>query len=223
MRGFVFLLVLANLLFFAWSQGYFGAPVSNDADRAAQQLNPEKLRVVARGDAPPAPASPPPPTPKAETCLRWAGLSVADAVTLAALITQNSPAARIERQETSSHASWWTFMPLKSRPDAERKAGELKAIGVTDFFIVQDPGPYRWSISLGIYSSEEAASAALEALRAKGVRSAKVGPKGEPAPVVELNVHAPSGEVAALRALSSVAAEECAAPPAVAAPSSAGQ
>ena len=46
-RLFFFLLVLANLLFNAWTQGYFGAPDdSHEPQRLTQQLNAEKLRIV---------------------------------------------------------------------------------------------------------------------------------------------------------------------------------
>jgi hypothetical protein len=54
MRVFVFLLIVANLLFFAWSQGYFGTPTNPDAQRVGQQLLPEQIRVVARDEPPPA-------------------------------------------------------------------------------------------------------------------------------------------------------------------------
>jgi hypothetical protein len=54
MRVFVFLMIVANLLFFAWSQGYFGTPASPDALRVEQQLLPEQVRVVARDEPPPA-------------------------------------------------------------------------------------------------------------------------------------------------------------------------
>lgn len=224
MRGFVFLLVLANLLFFAWAQGYFGTSETPDSDRIAQQLNPEKLRIVGRGDMPPAVAESTPPASAvaesvAESCLSWANLGVVDAEALAAEIAQKSPAARVERQDGVLHSSWWAFMAQKTRVDAERKAAELKAIGVNDFFVVQEAGPFRWAISLGVFSSEATANSALEALRAKGVRSARVGPKGEARPVVTLNVHAPTSEIAALQALSpGLQSTECAPPPNAAPP-----
>jgi hypothetical protein len=53
MRVFVFLMIVANLLFFAWSQGYFGAPANPDALRVEQQLLAEQIRVVARDEPPP--------------------------------------------------------------------------------------------------------------------------------------------------------------------------
>lgn len=58
MRALVFALVFANLLLFAWAQGYFGSAESPDARRLQQQLNTEKLSIVAHGEAKPvAPAA----------------------------------------------------------------------------------------------------------------------------------------------------------------------
>lgn len=54
MRVFVFLMIVANLLFFAWSQGYFGTPANPDALRVGQQLLADQIRVVARDEPPPA-------------------------------------------------------------------------------------------------------------------------------------------------------------------------
>jgi hypothetical protein len=219
MRSFVFLLVLANLLFFAWMQGYFGAPVSSDAGRLAQQISPEKLRIVARGEAPPAaaagaePATPalPPAAAANEACFTWNHLAAVDAEALMAAVAQKSPTTRLERQDGTAPASWWVFIPpLKTKADAERKSAELKAIGITEFFVVTEAGPNRWSISLGVFSTEEAANGALAALRDKGVRSARVGPKGAPMPVVTLTVRAALSEAAALRALSQLPAAACA-------------
>ena len=46
MRIAVFLLVLANLLFFVWTRGYLGTPANPDARRAEQQLLADQVLVV---------------------------------------------------------------------------------------------------------------------------------------------------------------------------------
>jgi hypothetical protein len=52
-RLFFFLLVLANLLIFAWTQGHFGAiDDGHEPQRLEQQLHPEKLRIVGNAAAP---------------------------------------------------------------------------------------------------------------------------------------------------------------------------
>ncbi len=61
-RSLFILLVLANLLFFAWGQRYFGdAETGREPQRLARQLSPEKLRVgavVVPAAAPPAERAP---------------------------------------------------------------------------------------------------------------------------------------------------------------------
>jgi len=65
--------------------------------------------------------------------------------------------------------------PQANRAAALKKTAELKSLGIDDYFILQDEGKMRWALSLGVFSSEEAARSRLEALRAKGVRSAQTG------------------------------------------------
>lgn len=52
MKIVVFLLLLANLLFAAYGGGYFGRPANPDAGRVEQQIMPERMRIVGRGEAP---------------------------------------------------------------------------------------------------------------------------------------------------------------------------
>jgi hypothetical protein len=63
---------------------------------------------------------------------------------------------------------------MPGRADVERKIGELKALGVREFFVVQEPGVWQNAISLGIFRSDEAANVFLASLRQRGVRSAVV-------------------------------------------------
>jgi hypothetical protein len=62
--------------------------------------------------------------------------------------------------------------PLKAKADVDRKVNELKALGVTEFFVVQDAGQWRNAISLGIFRTEDAAQAFLAKLKERGVRTA---------------------------------------------------
>ncbi len=182
MRVFVFILVAANLVFFAWTQGYLGERGSPDAIRLQQQLEAERLRVLSR-DAPPvaAAAAAKAPEKKAEKaapvekCLAWTGLADADAGALDALLADKFSNLRRERHVLPEISTWWVFIPpLANKAEADRKSGELKRMGAPEFFVVQEAGPYRWAISLGIFSSEQAAGERLDALREKGVKSARV-------------------------------------------------
>ena len=56
MKAIVFLLVLANVLFYAFTEGYLGRSESPDAGRVEQQVQAERMRIVSRGEVPAAPA-----------------------------------------------------------------------------------------------------------------------------------------------------------------------
>jgi hypothetical protein len=187
MRAFVFLLILANLLFFSWSRGFLGTAESPDALRLQQQLLADQVKLVGR-DAPadavvvsekpeklekqvkPEEKLPP------EICLQVGDLPLTEIVRMENLVSGKFSAFKTERIMNPGSGHYWVFIPpLPSKQDAERKAGELKALRVPEFFIVQDAGPYRYAISLGIFSGKDAAAERLSELREKGVRSAKVG------------------------------------------------
>jgi hypothetical protein len=210
----VFLLVLANLLFYAFSQGVFGHADNPDAARVQQQINPEGLRIVARDEAPaaPVPETPPPapavPAPEAAPlCLAWSGLSAVEAERLAALFGERFAAYAVAYPANEAGGtdgkSWWVYMPpLADRAAAERKTAELRALGVRDYFILPD-GLNRFAISLGIFSSEKAAREYLGELQGKGVRSARVGPRPDKAGRVTLELRgAQAGRDALLEATS---------------------
>ncbi|MEG1054007.1 MAG: SPOR domain-containing protein, partial [Janthinobacterium sp.] len=78
-------------------------------------------------------------------------------------------------QEISSYMVY--IPPQGSKEGAERKAGELKQLGVTNYFIMGDGSPMRWGISLGVFKSESGAQSQLASLNKQGVHSARIGPR----------------------------------------------
>ena len=211
MRALVFLLVFANLLFYAFSAGYFGSSGSDDARRLAQQVHPEGLRIVSRGEAPAAVEEKPPVAdpvlsgsskPVAQICLAWAGISPAEASKLEELLAGKFADFRVERQAAGEAAArqWWVFIPpLANKAESERKAGQLRSLGINDYFVVND-GAQRFAISLGVFSAESRAEERLAELKAKGVRSARVGERPGREGGLGLRVRGPQEQQAALLA-----------------------
>lgn len=217
MKTLVFLLVLGNLLFYAFTEGYFGRPGNPDAERVERQMLPEKMRIVSRGEAPAAPAKAPEPLKvalapeetKAEpavqaeksepVCLAWDSLSVAEADRLDSVLTrQFTEFKAVRRQVDGESSGWWVFVPsLSSKAEAERKAGELRQFGVTDYFVIQE-GPNRHAISLGVFSSEKGGQDRLAELKAKGVRSARLTPRPGKDGTVSLQATGPTAIKSAL-------------------------
>ncbi len=203
MRVAVFLLVLVNLLFLVWTRGYLGAPANPDARRIDQQLLADQLTVVARGE-PPRTASreadKAPDKKKPASCQLWSDLASSDADQVERLLTDQFAAFKATRRTVAENSGYWVFIPpLANKEEASKKAAELQQLGISDFFVVQASGANQLAISLGTYRSEEAANAGLETLRAKGVKSAKMGErKGRP-PFNTLEIHGPEAQAEALR------------------------
>lgn len=217
MKALVFLLVLGNLLFYAFSQGYFGEAENPDAIRVEKQVLPERMLIVSRGEAPaikakaaepakpepvaeevkPEPVAKPEPVPTA--CLAWEHLSVADADKLSALLSGKFAGFKASRRVVAAEGTgWWVFVPpLAGKAEAEKKAGELRQLGVTDYFIIQE-GANRFAISLGVFSSEKGGQDRLAEVKEKGVRSARLTPRPGKDSTVNLQATGPAPERAAL-------------------------
>jgi len=189
-RALFLLLVLANVAFFAWARFVAGGGSGADPAPLSRQIAPEKIRVVppeelARlSSSKPAPTPTPAPVSVAPApklkCLEWGSFSPADAVRAGKALEPLALGERLAERRTEETAGWWVYIPPPNghaRRGALRKAGELKKLGVQDFFVVQEEGANRWAISLGVFRSEEAAQSRLSALRGQGVRTARVGPR----------------------------------------------
>lgn len=187
MRALFLLLIAANLALFAWSRYYAAPDGASDPEPLRRQVSPEKIRLLAGTELAGLPLLKPKPIAEtapgavpgaagAGSCAEWGGFSVAEAPRAEQVLEPLALGARLSQRRSEEKAGWWVFIPPQgNRPAAQKKTAELKALGIDDYFILQDEGAMRWAVSLGVFSSEEAAKARLEALRAKGVRSAQTG------------------------------------------------
>lgn len=196
-RSAFFLLLLANLGFFAWA--YFEAGRGSDERQLVeQQLNPQEIRLLSAdqvaklaGERAKQSAERPKPPPKASViaCLELGGFSPAEAASVQQALEPLALGSRLSRRRAEEVASYWVFMPpLRNRQAANLKAAELRKLGVEDFFIVLEDPKLRFAVSLGVFKTEEAARARLAELRTKGVRTARVGPKETPVQKVYFSI-----------------------------------
>lgn len=205
MRAFVFLLILVNLLFLAWTQGYFGSSSNPDSLRVEQQLLANRIRIVAR-DEPPAETIKTEITAKAienkviRACILLSNLPIAEVVRFESLLTQKWPAFKSERTKVTSSASYWVNIPpLTSKQEADNNVAELKKLGISEFYVVQEDGPNNRAISLGWFTSREAATTSLEMLRTKGVKSARIVERNVKPLSASLEIKGPEAQAEALR------------------------
>ena len=175
MRTAFFVLLLANVAFFAYARLGAGADASGDAHLLAQQLNPEKIRVLAPEQM--SALARKPESPKtAAACLEWGAFSGGETARAAQALEPLGLGATLAQRKLDESAGFWVYIPpLANRQAATQKAGDLKRRGVEEYFVVPDDPKWRNAISLGVFKTEEAAKARLDALRAKGVKGAAVG------------------------------------------------
>lgn len=169
LQWLVLMLLFANAFFYAYAR-YAMAP-AGEALQAHPTLNGDKLKLLS--DLPEAR-----PVPKPAVCLEW-GIFAED--TLAAARKVLDKLALKPEQVTVGHmeesnGNFWVYIPpLRSREDAQKKLGEVRALGIEDGYILQDNSRWKNAISLGVFSNEDGAKRFLVALQAKGVRSAVAG------------------------------------------------
>jgi hypothetical protein len=188
-RTLFLLLLLANVVFFAWSRYVSPPEASADPAPLSRQIDPDKVKVVAPAELP-APVSVRAAGTVTATCVEWGSFTLTDAPRAEKALEPLALGPRVGQRRTEEQAGWWVFIPAQNngRPGAVRKATELKSLGINDYFIVQEDGPHRWAVSLGVFRTEEGARARLSALRTQGVRSAQVGARETTVPKVWLQI-----------------------------------
>ncbi len=184
MRAVFLLLLAANLALFAWSNFYASPDGATDPEPSRRQVNPESIRLLSGAELNGLPMLKPKPAGETQApgpaaaggCAEWGGFSIAEAPRAEQVLEPLALGARLSQRRSEEKAGWWVFIPPQgNRPAAQKKTAELKALGIDDYFILQEESSMRWAVSLGVFSSEEAAKTRLDALRAKGVRSAQTG------------------------------------------------
>lgn len=194
-------LALANVVFWAWTQGWLdpfaGVPARGDREpeRLARQVRPEAIVILPPGG--PASAA----LAAAPVCLEAgpfdaAGRAAAEAVLTAA--QPPFPAGTWADVSTTTAGSWLVYMGrFADREALDRKIAELKRYRALDFQEVSQPPELAPGLSLGQYGERAAADAALERLVARGIRTARVVESEPPVTTHRLRVDAAGAELAA--------------------------
>lgn len=186
MLKFIFWFLLgANALAFILGQGYLGSLHDGEREpaRVKNQLNAEKLKLISAASAQAATAPPPAasgPRPETFPCTEIGNFVLADARRFearAALLLLGDRQSRhnVPGQDISSYMVY--IPPQASKESADKKAGELKQLGVTNYFVISDNSALRWGISLGVFKTEAMAQTLLANLTKQGVHSARVSPR----------------------------------------------
>lgn len=163
-----------------------------EPNRIANQLNADKIKLLtakqanAVAPAPAAPATPPaepapvaPPVakkPELVACTEIGNFLPPDAKRFEQQLITLGLGDRQSRRNIQEIASHMVYIPPQGdKEGADRKVAELRQLGISNFFVIQDNSNLRWGISLGIFKTETAAKNHLANLTRQGVRNARIG------------------------------------------------
>jgi hypothetical protein len=194
---FIFFSLLAvNAALFAYGQGYLGHFSGNEREpqRLQRQLNVNQLKLVSAEQAHSAQAAtvaaaaaasaeapaaePKPVAPLA--CLEIGSFVLADARRFEARLAPLELGDRQSRRNLpgTEISSYIVHIPPQgTKEGADRKAAELRGLGITNYYVISDNSPLRYGVSLGVFKTEGAAQNQLAMLVKQGVRSARITPR----------------------------------------------
>ena len=195
LRLAVIALLLANAAYYAYTQGWLRSaglvtPEQAEPQRLQQQIRPETLKVLRAQGAtnnptpPPAPAAAPAADTAASTLTPTAAAPADAGECLQAGVFDDKQAAALRTAAAALPAGSWSLEPtpitgrwmiymgrFDDQDTLDKKRAELRARKV-DFD--RAGGTLEPGLSLGRFSTEEAAQRGLTALNAQGVRTARV-------------------------------------------------
>ena len=175
MTKFLFwLLLLANLLllglfptgFTRWNSA------GHEPDRLNQQVHAERIRVLpesARSDPPAAP-------PAAPQCIEVGNFNRQTAMVFETQLAHLKLTALPQKRSVEELGTYMVFLPPQKtgQAAAAQRLAQLRELGFDDIHIIQDQSPRRWGLSLGIFSSKEAAQAQLEHAQRVGATDVRI-------------------------------------------------
>lgn len=178
------LLVLVNVVLFAWQQGTFGrfAERGREPERVARQVEPERVRVLTEKDvqALRERAAPPPGSAvglnAAQACFEFGDFGAGDSARVERALLALSPAVKVSARQVEVPGWIMVYLPPhQTAAEAERRADELRRLGVTDLQVLGESAPLKFGISLGSFRDPNAARARVAALEALGVKGVRTG------------------------------------------------
>ena len=152
MRAVFLLLLAANLALFAWSNFYASPDGATDPEPSRRQVNPESIRLLSGPELNGLPMLKPKPAGETQApgpaaaggCAEWGGFSIAEAPRAEQVLEPLALGARLSQRRSEEKAGWWVFIPPQgNRPAAQKKTAELKALGIDDYFILQEESSMR--------------------------------------------------------------------------------
>jgi hypothetical protein len=187
MRTVVVLLLLANLALagYLWLDSASGG----EGVRLKQQVRPDAIKLLSPQEV--AALGPAKAAALADVCLEWGPFNDADRTRALADVDSLALGRLLTQRRIDTAAGYWVYLsPFASKAAADKRAGELRAAGLKDAFVV-DGGAQRFAVSLGSFRTEDAANAHLADVTKQGIAGAKAGPRQQASPLTFIVIRDP--------------------------------
>lgn len=171
-----FILLAVNvvlLALFQLSGSRVGEPM-----KGHEPIQAEKIKLISEAEVKARKTVAPSAPPAAAQCLEWGAIATGEMerAKLALKKLKLWENASVRKAEKAS--AYWVYIPQrKSLANAQKKMEALKRLGIEEIFVLQENTPWRYAISLGVFSTEEAATKYLAQVKRKGALSAMAGPR----------------------------------------------
>lgn len=191
LRFFVLFLLLLNVGFFTWEQGWllgygFGPSQQREPQRVAQQIRPEAVKITSARELDRSQVKAP---PAGGACLE-SGLLDDTAADAVRRVLQSSMADQTwSLDEVAVSERWIIYMGKFANPaELAKKRAQLASLRLT--FEPLSDSALAPGLSLGVFGSQAQANTALTELAQRGVRTARVVQETPPARGMRLRLPA---------------------------------
>lgn len=177
MSRFLFFLILLAVMGLA--AHIWLAAATEKADFGSRERNRDDVRIVAV--TPPATAERNSEEARrtaqalaGAACVEFSGITAGDAPRARTAFAALQLGDRLSERRVEEISRYWVFIPATPATDrraAEQRIAQLRKQGVTDVSLRPDN-----AISLGVFSSEDAAGRFLASMKSKGIRDSESGP-----------------------------------------------
>ena len=174
LRALVVALLLANLAFFVWTQGWLDGVVGvraigdREPERLARQVRPETVRILSAGGAAGEPE------PAVLGCLEAGPFNDAEAAAAQAAAQAALPAGSWATARTDQPGAWIVYMGKYPNTEAlTKKEDELKRRKLS-YEVFRDNPALALGLALGRYDDRGRANQALAQFAQQGIQTARV-------------------------------------------------
>jgi len=173
MRAAVLLLILVNVALFGYAR--LERAAQSEAGRLGDQIQPDLVKLLTPQQV--AALGPTKVAALADVCVEWGPFGDADRARAQADLGPLALGRLASLRQVAVDGAYWVNLgALASRGAADRRATELRGQGISDVSVV-DFGRGQFTVSLGVFRTEAAATTRAETLAARGVLGTHVEPR----------------------------------------------